>query len=67
MTPLHHLEHPSSIIALGAVNVAHTTLASRRHPMATANPTPDTHAGDDELLADDLIEEVSIDGMCGVY
>jgi mycofactocin precursor len=22
---------------------------------------------DDELVAEDLIEEVSIDGMCGVY
>jgi mycofactocin precursor len=31
-------------------------------------PTTDTTAIDDvELAAADLIEEVSIDGMCGVY
>jgi mycofactocin precursor len=27
----------------------------------------DTPEGDTELVAEDLIEEVSIDGMCGVY
>ena len=32
------------------------------------NPIPDTAAADDiDLSASDLIEEVSIDGMCGVY
>jgi mycofactocin precursor len=32
------------------------------------NPTTDTTAADDvELAASDLVEEVSIDGMCGVY
>jgi mycofactocin precursor len=32
------------------------------------NPTPDATATDDGVLAaSDLIEEVSIDGMCGVY
>ena len=30
--------------------------------------TPGTPAeGTDDLVAEDLIEEVSIDGMCGVY
>ena len=29
------------------------------------NPDQDTQ--NDELVAEDLIEEVSIDGMCGVY
>ena len=29
-------------------------------------PTPQD-APDDELVAEDLVEEVSIDGMCGVY
>ena len=29
--------------------------------------TADTAPADSELLAEDLIEEVSIDGMCGVY
>ena len=28
--------------------------------------TPQDAAGD-ELVAEDLVEEVSIDGMCGVY
>lgn len=32
------------------------------------NDDPRAHpAEDDELLAEQLIEEVSIDGMCGVY
>ena len=29
--------------------------------------TTQTTETDDELMAEDLIEEVSIDGMCGVY
>ena len=29
--------------------------------------TPSSTSDDDELVAEDLIEEVSIDGMCGVY
>jgi mycofactocin precursor len=29
--------------------------------------TPETATAAPELLTDDLIEEVSIDGMCGVY
>lgn len=41
--------------------------------MAPESPTPtqtkDLHDGDAEevVVAEDLIEEVSIDGMCGVY
>jgi len=31
------------------------------------NTTPATTETVDELVAEDLIEEVSIDGMCGVY
>ena len=32
------------------------------------NPTTENAATDDaELVTEDLIEEVSIDGMCGVY
>jgi len=32
------------------------------------NPTSEsTTAVEDELVTEDLIEEVSIDGMCGVY
>ena len=28
---------------------------------------PENEQHDEELIAEDLIEEVSIDGMCGVY
>ena len=39
--------------------------------MSTANPTQTTPTDEsaitDALVAEDLIEEVSIDGMCGVY
>ena len=29
--------------------------------------TPQTAPSDQDLVTEDLIEEVSIDGMCGVY
>jgi mycofactocin precursor len=33
-----------------------------------SDPTPtQTACQDEELVTEDLIEEVSIDGMCGVY
>ena len=32
-----------------------------------ATPEPQAAARDDVLAVEDLIEEVSIDGMCGVY
>jgi mycofactocin precursor len=36
--------------------------------MDDQNPTTETVTTDDvELVTEDLIEEVSIDGMCGVY
>ena len=37
--------------------------------MAPASPTPPSQDTEsvEAVLADDLIEEVSIDGMCGVY
>ena len=31
------------------------------------DPTTATTQTDETLIAEDLIEEVSIDGMCGVY
>jgi mycofactocin precursor len=31
------------------------------------NPETESRVSQDELVAEDLIEEVSIDGMCGVY
>jgi mycofactocin precursor len=33
----------------------------------TAAPTPDQAATDQEMAEELLVEEVSIDGMCGVY
>ena len=40
-----------------------------RQPKETVmNPKTETITTDeDELVSEDLIEEVSIDGMCGVY
>ena len=38
--------------------------------MTQSNATPPelpTPSSDEPILAEDLIEEVSIDGMCGVY
>jgi mycofactocin precursor len=38
--------------------------------MSQADPTQttsQTDAQDEQIVAEDLIEEVSIDGMCGVY
>ena len=29
--------------------------------------TPNTHQDDEVLVEESLVEEVSIDGMCGVY
>lgn len=34
---------------------------------STLLDTADTEAHDDELVDELLIEEISIDGMCGVY
>jgi mycofactocin precursor len=34
---------------------------------AVTDTTPETTADEPGLVAEDLIEEVSIDGMCGVY
>lgn len=38
-------------------------------PVIDENTAPVTEEGDesDELVTEDLVEEVSIDGMCGVY
>ena len=49
-------------MTMSAISVAATTTKARGGtPM-----NPDTER-EDELAAEDLIEEVSIDGMCGVY
>jgi mycofactocin precursor len=36
-------------------------------PVATAAAPRATASADDAVLADVLVEEISIDGMCGVY
>jgi mycofactocin precursor len=37
-------------------------------PQAEAPPAPDADGGDAALVEEELlIEEISIDGMCGVY
>jgi mycofactocin precursor len=38
-----------------------------RLAMTHIEPTEQTDQIEDALVAEDLIEEVSIDGMCGVY
>ncbi len=52
-----------SIVATSAINVIGITSDTEEHLM---NPEEDTTV-EAELVAEDLIEEVSIDGMCGVY
>ncbi len=44
---------------------ARRPVADRRGPIWEDQPAEDVTA--DDLAAEDLIEEVSIDGMCGVY
>jgi mycofactocin precursor len=42
--------------------------AAPAQPTLTADESADDRASDKPLIADDLlVEEVSIDGMCGVY
>jgi mycofactocin precursor len=50
-------------VSLGVINVAGTTPDAEEARMDPQQLTDQT----DELVAEDLIEEVSIDGMCGVY
>jgi mycofactocin precursor len=53
-------------VALGAISVARTTSdveeAARMNPEETQTDELVT-----PLMTEDLIEEISIDGMCGVY
>jgi mycofactocin precursor len=37
------------------------------NPIHTSSPDVAKPSNDEPILAEDLIEEVSIDGMCGVY
>jgi mycofactocin precursor len=47
--------------------MCHVTPTDQENAM-TQNPNTETVTTDDaELVTEDLIEEVSIDGMCGVY
>ena len=52
-----------SVVATSAINVIGIT-SDPQEPLM--NPEDDTTV-DADLVAEDLIEEVSIDGMCGVY
>jgi mycofactocin precursor len=52
-------------LALGAISVSCTTSVVEE---AVMNPEPENAPENpEEIVAEDLIEEVSIDGMCGVY
>ena len=51
------------ILALGATKVALIAASAHGVEVATLAERPDEELTDDELL----VEEVSIDGMCGVY
>ena len=44
-----------------------TSPATAAASAPTTETSPTSSADEPELLAEDLIEEVSIDGMCGVY
>jgi len=43
------------------------TESAASSPTADADAAPAEAAGHDDVLAELLIEEISIDGMCGVY
>lgn len=49
-----------------AISVSDTT-SEQSNQGGTMNPENDTQQQMAEIAAEDLIEEVSIDGMCGVY
>jgi mycofactocin precursor len=55
--------------SVATAEVAESTEVSRpAGPSAAAVPTADPKAGEPQVaLTDLLVEEVSIDGMCGVY
>ena len=65
------IDHPNSLICAwcrcgGSVSLAGWTTPPP--PPSTTPHTTDTGAGTTELLEDELlVEEISIDGMCGVY
>jgi mycofactocin precursor len=46
---------------------ATVTESASASPTADAEAAPVEAAGHDDVLAELLIEEISIDGMCGVY
>jgi len=55
-------------LALGAIKYAPRHKDDTEEDIMNQNPTTETAATEDaELVTEDLIEEVSIDGMCGVY
>jgi mycofactocin precursor len=61
-------------LATSAINVTRTTATATRpsdvHDKEPGMPRENTEITENEqpaLIADALVEEVSIDGMCGVY
>ncbi|OBB57218.1 mycofactocin precursor [Mycobacterium sp. 852013-51886_SCH5428379] len=46
-------------------DLGHTSVDPTRRK--AANMEPNQHVEDTELVTETLVEEVSIDGMCGVY
>lgn len=63
-TILPHLPASSSLVALSASIVMIASFLTRGQAM---DPEVNPVAADDSLVTEDLIEEVTIDGMCGVY
>lgn len=60
---------PSSLSALDAIIIV-TVATVQTHKGVNKMAEPTTVAGqhnDTELVQESLVEEVSIDGMCGVY
>jgi mycofactocin precursor len=47
--------------------MGHVTPTTTQEDSMNPNPTTEIVDDADELVTEDLIEEVSIDGMCGVY
>ena len=47
------------------MNPTHVTSPEAAPPSNPPEAAP--HSNDEPILVEDLIEEVSIDGMCGVY
>jgi mycofactocin precursor len=52
---------------MSALIVAGITRFRKEHAMQPNQDVAEQHEQVDEVTVEDLVEEVSIDGMCGVY